>query len=646
MTLSPGESGQPGAPGEDAPGLSSWNISDSNSGNDTGAPGAYDAAAPRESYRAAAASPLQRTLSAVSRTMNRGLAPTRVRLAGLTLVAAIPLLLLCATIAWQNYRLALDVSGQRVVMLREAVVARHAAAVDGAEQMLQALSQMPDLTGPDAGTNASKCGGRLADVLALQQSRYSNITFFDADGHLRCVGRKLPPELPPAKVEAADLPLLQASRAADALILGNFRASPLVLGVVMPAVYPVRHDGKLLGFLYAGLRMDWFGTLANGSKAAPPPLWLADALGTIIPIGQTRAADLPDKPVLRRLLGETRQIDAPSVSGAPFAYASSTLTGGYRLVVAYPAAADQAAARAVLLQRVLQLALFTALGLAGVAIGTHNALVAPLNALSRKVKDWRRTGVFDTSPIASAPLEVRALCDSFAEATQVLTQQERKLDAATEKQTLLMREIHHRVKNNLQIVASLLNLQASRIRAPGARAEFAAARDRVRALATLHRHLYSQGELTSITMGSFLTELCGQLFDAMGERRGGRIQLTIEAIDLEMSGDQAVPLSLVVTEAVSNAIKYAFPGGRHGHVGVFLTSDGKRAKLVIEDDGVGIPAGRVETETGTRDGLGLQLIRGFSKQLNAKLVVEQEVGTRYTLDIPLLPHAVGGDGNA
>jgi hypothetical protein len=72
MTLSPGESGQPGAPGEDAPGLSSWNISDSNSGNDTGAPGAYDAAAPRESYRAAAASPLQRTLSAVSRTMNRG----------------------------------------------------------------------------------------------------------------------------------------------------------------------------------------------------------------------------------------------------------------------------------------------------------------------------------------------------------------------------------------------------------------------------------------------------------------------------------------------------------------------------------------------------------------------------------------------
>jgi two-component sensor histidine kinase len=144
-------------------------------------------------------------------------------------------------------------------------------------------------------------------------------------------------------------------------------------------------------------------------------------------------------------------------------------------------------------------------------------------------------------------------------------------------------------------------------------------------------------------MSSFLTELCGQLFDAMGERRGGRIALTIEAIDLEMSGDQAVPLSLVVTEAVSNAIKYAFPGGRSGHVGVYLTSDGARATLVIEDNGVGIPAGRVETETGTRDGLGIQLIRGFAKQLKADLHVEEDGGTRYTLEIPLMPHAVGGE---
>jgi two-component sensor histidine kinase len=205
-----------------------------------------------------------------------------------------------------------------------------------------------------------------------------------------------------------------------------------------------------------------------------------------------------------------------------------------------------------------------------------------------------------------------------------------------EQQDLLMREIHHRVKNNLQIVASLLNLQASRIRGPEARAEFASARDRVRALATLHRHLYAQGEVHTINMPVFLTELCGQLFQAMGEIEGKRITLTIEASPLQMSSDQAVPLSLIVTEAVSNALKYAFPGGRTGRVRVSLHADGDMAELVVEDDGVGIPAGRSESETGPRDGIGITLIRGFARQLAGDLTVEEDRGTRYTLRIKMV----------
>jgi two-component sensor histidine kinase len=560
------------------------------------------------------------------------LSPIRVRLAALTLIAAIPLLLLSGTIAWQNYRLALDVSAREVTRLRESAIARHTAAIDGAQQMLQALAQMPELLNADV----ALCDSRLAGVLDFQRNRYSNIAFYDANNTIHCLGQQLPSSLSAAHAAALNRPLFEQAAKSDRIVLGPVRDSPIVKGPIIPAAYAVHHDGAVVGFLYAGLRMDWFNTPAGSRPAVQTALWLIDPAGKLSPIENASDAALPDAKTMALLIGAPRELDARSAGGKDYAYASSPVDGGYRLLLAYPAAADEAAARHVLISRVLQLALFTALGLAAVAIGTHNALVAPLNAMGKKVADWRRTGVFDPTPIPAAPLEVRALCGSFHDATIALGDQQRKLDAATEKQVLLMREIHHRVKNNLQIVASLLNLQASRIRAPEARAEFAAARDRVRALATLHRHLYSQGELTSITMGSFLTELCGQLLDAMGERRGGRIKLSIEAIDLEMSGDQAVPLSLVVTEAVSNAIKYAFPAGRSGHVGVFLTSDGVRAKLVIEDDGVGIPAGRVETETGTRDGLGLQLIRGFSKQLKADLVVEQENGTRYTLDIPLV----------
>ena len=102
-----------------------------------------------------------------------------------------------------------------------------------------------------------------------------------------------------------------------------------------------------------------------------------------------------------------------------------------------------------------------------------------------------------------------------------------------------------------------------------------------------------------------------------------------------MSSDQAVPLALIVTEAVSNAVKYAFPSGRRGSISVRLTAVPDHAELEIFDDGVGIPAGRVETEAGTRDGIGIQLIRGFTKQLGATLHVEEGDGTRYKVSIPL-----------
>ena len=198
-----------------------------------------------------------------------------------------------------------------------------------------------------------------------------------------------------------------------------------------------------------------------------------------------------------------------------------------------------------------------------------------------------------------------------------------------------MQEIHHRVKNNLQIVASLLNLQASRIKAPAAKAEFQSARDRVRALATVHRHLYAHGEVHTINMRSFLLELCGHLFQALGETEGDRLQLEVEAPELEMSSDQAVPLSLIVTEAVTNAIKYAYPAGRRGVISVRLQRRQEVVELEIRDDGIGIPAGRAETDAGTRDGIGIQLINGFARQLRATLDVEQGAGTRYVVRMKL-----------
>ena len=286
------------------------------------------------------------------------------------------------------------------------------------------------------------------------------------------------------------------------------------------------------------------------------------------------------------------------------------------------------------MHRLVVLAFVLVAGLASAAIGIRVAVVDALRQLAQAMDGWRAGGAFVVDEGVLRPHELSVVARAFEQATHAILRQEAELGEAIQQQELLTREIHHRVKNNLQIVASLLNLQSSRIRQPEAKAEFQSARDRVRALATLHRHLYATGELNAIQMRPFLQELCGQLFSAMGEREGSRLSLEIEADEVEVSSDQAVPLALIVTEAVSNAVKYAFPNGMPGHIRVRLAAAEESLILRLDDDGIGIPAGRADTEAGVRDGIGLTLIRGFVRQLGATLLVEEGHGTRYTVAIP------------
>ena len=559
----------------------------------------------------------------------------RVRMFLIVFIAAVPLLMLSATIVWQNYRLALSATAETAARLRESAAARHVAAVTGAQQLMQALAQVADLATDDQ----AECNNRLASLLALQSARYTNLAVLGPDGGVRCTARRMPPSLLD-KASGTTQALLAKARSRQGFSLGQVRPSLLTGLQIIPAAFPIMREGVVSGFVYAGLRLDWFFNPAGLAIPVLPALWIVDSAGNITQLAGRGTVGLPAAEIVKRLERSASVVDAVSEGGTPFSYASSSLGDDYMLIVADPASKDREVARNLLIRRIVQLGLLLLLGLAAVAIGVHVALCRPLTLLSRAVATWRSTGDFDAQYLGDPPREVHGLAASFAAAVATLAEQEQRLRLSVEQQELLMREIHHRVKNNLQIVASLLNLQASRIRVPEAKAEFASARDRVRALATLHRHLYAHGEVHTINMPDFLTELCGQLFQAMGEIEGQRIKLTIEASPLQMSSDQAVPLSLIVTEAVSNALKYAFPHGRTGHVLVRLTADGKTATLVVQDNGIGMPSGMSESEHGVRDGIGITLIRGFARQLATELTVEEEAGTRYTLRMTLR-HDVG-----
>jgi two-component sensor histidine kinase len=555
------------------------------------------------------------------------LGSVRARVTLLLLISVVPLVFMAVALAFDSYFASLGRSREFAAAGLRNASARHDAAL---ERVIGTISRIA------AKPRDAACA-LLANATALEPTRYVGLAMLDPYGRVECQAG----EPGTAAIDWASDPGLEESRRGQPA-LGRLGSLPGSKATVLPIFVSGETASGRRTTVAAALRLDWLAG-QDGVRAADRDLefWLVDPASQLHALDGANDDRLPPRQAERPLFSvpasaaPVAALDGISRHGEAFAYAIGPVRGGYALLAAYRSAAIQAAAHEALIRHLLEIAVTLMVGLLIMGGGTDRAVVQPLKRLTAAVNRWRGGGPFDGLSLQGMPTEVVDLSHAFSHATGALAEHEAQLRGAISQQQLLMQEIHHRVKNNLQIVASLLNLQASRIRAPEAKAEFQAARDRVRALATLHRHLYADGELRTINMRSFLMELAGQLFQAMGEREGDRITLTVDAPELQMSSDQAVPLSLIVTEAVSNAIKYAFPGGRRGRISVRLVAGEDTAHLVIEDDGIGIPAGGGESESGPRDGLGIQLIRGFARQLGATLTVQEGNGTRYEVDIPL-----------
>jgi PAS domain S-box-containing protein len=208
------------------------------------------------------------------------------------------------------------------------------------------------------------------------------------------------------------------------------------------------------------------------------------------------------------------------------------------------------------------------------------------------------------------------------------------LRSSLREKEALLKEVHHRVKNNLQLICSLLSLQADQVLDPSARDVLAESRNRVRSMALVHENLYRAGNFAGVPLARQLEALCNYLTRSY---TGGesRIELQLCLADVTLDLDRAVPLMLIVNELVSNALKYAFPGDRAGRVSVKLLSlPGARYGVVVTDDGVGLPP---DFNLRRISSLGLQVVADLTEQLHGTIAVRSDGGTTFTLTFDAAP---------
>ncbi|SEJ59907.1 Two-component sensor histidine kinase, contains HisKA and HATPase domains [Dyadobacter sp. SG02] len=205
---------------------------------------------------------------------------------------------------------------------------------------------------------------------------------------------------------------------------------------------------------------------------------------------------------------------------------------------------------------------------------------------------------------------------------QLLTDKDRLL----EEREWMLREMHHRVKNNLQIITSLLHSQGSFLKDKEAFAAIRESQNRVHAMALIHQKLYQADRLSSIPMNDYTREIVDYLINSF-DRADIRREFNVDPIDLDIAF--AVPLGLILNEAVTNSLKYAFPKGRIGTLRIEFKEEGPKIyRLVIADDGIGFPADLNPNLSRT---LGMSLIRGLSEQIDGTLRITQTGGVQITL---------------
>ena len=523
----------------------------------------------------------------------------RVRL-GLVLAAALaPVLVLSTAQSALTFRRELHMQRAALVGAAQRSAATVNARMAAAEVLLQTLA--PESIG-------FQCAPRLRDVMARVPG-YANLIRFDSIGRVACAAATAP-----ADDGRRRQPWFQALAAGAPRVVTSDTGGVAYAGepALLAAVRAQDDQGHFAGALTAVITLASLRpTQLDHSLPAKSDVAITDAEGQYL--SSTSLMAFPE--TLKARLGGRAHTEVTywfgaDRAGTPRVFTSAPLAGEHYMVLSAP---SQGLASWVWLNPISALALpimaFT-LALAAVWVVADQGMVRWI-AYMRRIAAIYARGRYSVHPVraqAAAP-EIRDLAEALDIMAGALVARDQALKSMLAQKDILMREIHHRVRNNLQVISSLLSLQQRAMTDPAARAAMSDTRQRISALALIYRALYQGEDLRRVDLGSFLEELIAQLvLSDSGAARGIRTRLALEPLVIDP--DRLAPLALFAVEAISNARKHGLDGA-DARIQVTLTTQDGLARLDISDSGK-------DGDGPDGQGVGRTLMKGFARQLEGE----------------------------
>jgi two-component sensor histidine kinase len=563
---------------------------------------------------------------------NAGLRPRLVLIVGLAMLAPGALAVLQAV---SSYRSSMAILEDNLAKAAQLSANEEVSTISASREILTSLAAHPDVR-----TQDRMCRRALERAIGgLDQ--YSGAAVANDQGKLTCASAPID-----GPVSVADRRWFQAVMRGEPFVVSDLIVSRwLKQQGIVTAVPLVDEDGVIRGGVALFIGLDWLAQrMARASHTERSALALLDGKGDVITregaTGSASSRRLPAMELIHQHInsGGTRTFRARGEDGTWRLYAISPLLDGRIFaVVGIPVLSAIGPLALQFTWGVATPLLMWILAVLVVWFGVEYLVVRWITYLERITSAYV-AGRHSVRPerVAAAPYEIRRLGETFSRMADDISARETELRDSLNQKEVLVREIHHRVKNNLQLVMSLLNLHARRIRDPRAEEAFAEARSRINALATLHRRLYESDSLQEIDLRWFLEDLCAELRRG-GLSRGRQVDLIVDSPSAVIGPELAVPLGLLVTEAITNAYKHAFKDREGGQIRVEVARESDERILVrVRDDGAGFDP-NADTHNGT--GLGRSLIEAFVRQLRGELETRSENGTVVEVRFPVPPRA-------